>query len=117
MCAVVGEGVGLGGLFVLGPGPGGDVTGVAGGGAGLDGSIVPQGHGEDIRRVVAGPFDGSPRGEPPLDVEGVGGGEAKKRAPRFQNRNCGADIYQNNVLISFLNIAWLRKSAQANSDL
>ena len=44
MCAVVGEGVGLGGLSVLGPDPGGDVSGVAGGGAGLDRGVVPERH-------------------------------------------------------------------------
>ena len=75
MCAVVGEGVGLGGLSVLGPGPGGDIAGVAcigfrpvpGDGLG----VVPQGHGED----VGGPLHGRPGGQPTLDVEGVGGGD------------------------------------------
>ena len=71
MCAVVSEGVGFGRLSVLGPGPGGDVTGVAGGSAGLDRGIIPQGHGDDI----AGPLHGRPGGQPTLDVEGVGGGD------------------------------------------
>ena len=37
MCTVVGEGVGLCGLSVLGPGPGGDLAGVSCGGAGPGG--------------------------------------------------------------------------------
>ena len=68
---VVGEGVGLCGLSVLGPGPGGDIAGVSCGGAGLDRGVVPQGHGED----VGGPLHGRPGGQPTLDVEGVGGGD------------------------------------------
>ena len=67
---VVGEGVGLCGLSVLGPGPGGDIARVSCGGAGLDRGVVPQGHGED----VGGPLHGRPGGQPTLDVEGVGGG-------------------------------------------
>ena len=68
---VVGEGVGLGCLSVLGPGSGGDIAGVAGGGAGLDRGVVPEGHGED----VGGPLHGRPGGQPTLDIEGVSGGD------------------------------------------
>ena len=71
VCAVVSEGVGLGRLFVLGPGPGGDVSGVAGGSTGLDRGIIPQGHGED----VGGPLHGRPGGQPTLDVPAVRGGD------------------------------------------
>ena len=75
VCAVVGEGVGLGGLSVLGPGPGGDIAGVSCGGAGLDWGVVPQGHGEDVGGAAACSLFGRPGGEPTLDVEGVGGGD------------------------------------------
>ena len=71
MCTVVGEGVGLGGLSVLGPGPGGDIAGVSYGGAGLDRGVVPEGHGED----VGGPLHGRPGGQPTLDVPAVRGGD------------------------------------------
>ena len=72
---VVGEGVGLGVLSILCPGPGGDVAGVAGGGARLDRGVVAQGHREDVGGVVAAPLDCHARGEPTLDVECVGGGD------------------------------------------
>ena len=75
MCTVVGEGVGLGGLSVLGPGPGGDIAGVSCGGAGLDWGVVPEGQGEDVGRAAACSLHGGPGGQPPLDVEGVGGGD------------------------------------------
>ena len=71
VCAVVSEGVGFGRLSVLGPGPGGDVSGVAGGSAGLDRGVVSQGHGED----VGGPLHGRPGGQPTLDVPAVRGGD------------------------------------------
>ena len=75
MCTVVGEGVGLCGLSVLGPGPGGDIAGVSCGGARLDRGVVPEGHGEDVGGAAACSLHGRPGGEPSLDVEGVGGGD------------------------------------------
>ena len=60
---------------MLDPGPGGDVSGVAGGGAKLDRGVVPEGHGEDVGGAAACSLFGRPGGEPTLDVEGVGGGD------------------------------------------
>ena len=65
MRAIVGEGVGPGGLAIPGPGPGGNVAGVAGGGTGLNRSIVAQGHRED----VGGSLLGGPGAEPALGLK------------------------------------------------
>ena len=71
MCAVVSEGVGFGRLSVLGPGPGGDVSGVLRSGTGEGRGVVAQGHREDVRRSL----EGRAGGQPALDVPAVGGGD------------------------------------------
>ena len=68
MGAVIGEAVGAGRLARLGPGPGGDVTGVLRHGTGDGRAVVAQGHREDVGRSL----EGRPGGQPALDVEGVG---------------------------------------------
>ena len=69
---VVGEAVGVRDGCVsasVGPGPTADVAGILRGGAGEGRGVVAQGHGEDVRRSL----EGRARGQPALDVPGVGG--------------------------------------------